>query len=454
MTCTRFLTVVAVMVLLLTSQSMASAQRLPPHVFVGTAWLDGEAAPDGTTVTAWVDDAQVASTTVGGGSYTLVVDQGDLSFAGKTISFQIDGNGAGQTATWTQGGGDELTLTAISGPVGPAGRVVTLVLGELNDSGQSGGATLIEFGNTTQVVLSLSAGSLDSELVRIHSGQCGKTLGAVENLLTSFVDGSGESTTILDAPMDSLQDGNHAINSLNASDVSNSTACGNIPLLPVKIETARAGLNQYLVDDRGFTVYLFRNDTPGNKRSACSSVPCVTTWPPVLTGESPPPRDVAGESLVGSFERADGLGTQLTYNGWPLHYFSQDLATSDTLGQGQAGLWWVVNTIGEGITNIGPAGPPGDTGPQGPTGAKGDKGDIGPSGPGGADGPSGDSGPGGAVGRAGPQGGIGPGGPQGPAGDPGPQGGNGSSAVAITALILAIVAFFSASVAFLWGRRA
>ena len=453
MTTARFLTVITVLVLLLTSQSMASAQRLPPHVFVGIALLDGEAVPDGTTVTAWVDDDEVASTTVGGGSYTLVVDQGDLSFAGKTISFRVDGNDAGQAATWTQGGGDELTLTATSGPVGPAGRAITLVLDGLNDSGQSGSAILTEFGNTTQVVLSLSTGPLETKLVNIHTGRCDGTLGAVEYSLTSFVDGSGESTTILDTELDSLQDGHHVINSLAASDASIYTACANIPLLPVTIRTAWVGLNQYLVDDKGFTVYLFSNDTPGNKRSACSTVTCVTTWPPVLTGESPPPSDIGGESLVGSFERPDGLGTQLTYNGRPLHYFSQDLDPSDTRGQGQAGLWWVVSTSGEGITNIGPAGVPGDTGA---TGAEGDKGDIGPAGPGGATGPSGDTGPPGEAGPSGSTGSLGAAGPpgqEGPAGDIGPKG-DASSAMAIAALILAIVAFFGAGVAFLWGRRA
>ena len=450
----RFLAVMAVMVLLLTSQSMASAQRLPPHVFVGTALLDGESVPDGTTVTAWVDDAEVASTTVGGGSYTLVVDQGDLSFAGKTIAFRVDGNDAGQTATWTQGGGDQLTLTATTGPVGPAGRAITLVLDELNDSGQSGNAILTEFGNTTQVVLSLSTGSLETKLVNIHTGRCGETLGDVDYLLSSFVGGSGESTTILEVKLDSLQDGQHVINSLAVSDAAIYTACGNIPLLPVTIGTAWVGLNQYLVDDKGFTVYTFSNDTPGDRRSACSSVACVTTWPPVLTGESLAPRSIGGESLVGSFERPDGLGTQLTYNGRPLHYFSQDFDPGDTRGQGQAGLWWVVSTSGEGITNVGPAGVSGDTGPLGATGAKGDQGDTGPAGSIGPAGPSGDTGPSGAVGATGPLGTAGPPGPQGLAGNPGPEGDDSSSAVAVAALILAIVAFFSAGVAFLWGRRA
>ena len=443
MTAPKLFAILAVMVLVLTIPSAASAQRLPPHVFVGTAWLDGEAALDGSTVTAWVDATDAASATVsgggGGGGYTLVVDQGDLSFAGKTISFQIDGNEADQTADWTQRGGDELTLSATTGPVGEPGRAISLSLDALTDSGQSGIATLTQYGATTHVVLSLTAGALESELVHIHSGRCGELLGGINYPLTSFVGSRGESITTLDVTLDGLQESNHAINAHDAGDASKYTACGNIPLLPVAIATAWVGLNQYLVDDKGFTVYLFTNDVPGNNSSACSSESCVAAWPAVLTGESPAASGSPGESLLGSFERADGLGRQLTYNGWPLHYFSQDSAPGDTQGQGQAGLWWVVSVAGEAITNAGPAGPAGDTGPLGAGGAKGKKGDEGDAGP--------------AASPPGLPGAVGPHGPQGAAGDPGPKG-DSSSAMATAALILAIVAFFSAGVAFLWGRRA
>ena len=109
----RFFIILAVMALLLTLPSVASAQRLPPHVFVGMAMMQDESsAPDGTMVTAWVGGAEVANTTVTGGNYTLIVDQGDQSFAGETITFQVGGMDAMETATWMQGGGDELNLTS------------------------------------------------------------------------------------------------------------------------------------------------------------------------------------------------------------------------------------------------------------------------------------------------------------------------------------------------------
>ena len=457
MTTAKLLAILAVLVLVLSLSSGAFAQRLPPHVFVGTAWLDGEASPDGTTVTAWIDDIESASATVGGGDggYTLIVDQGDLTFTGKTISFQIDSNVADQTATWTQGGGDELTLSATTGPVGEPARAVNVSINELNGSGQSGTATLTEYGTTTHVALSLSAGALESEFVHIHSGRCGANLGDVDYPLTSLVDGRGESMTVLDVTLDELQDGDHAINAHNAGDASNYTACGNIPLLPVTIATAWVGLNQHLVDDRGFTVYLFVNDVPGDNSSVCSGESCVAAWPPTLTGESPTASGVSGESLLGSFERADGLGRQLTYNGWPLHYFSKDAAPGDTRGQGQASLWWVVSVGGEAITNVGPAGLVGSRGAS-VTGAKGDAGATGPvgeTGPHGSPGAKGDQSDAGPAGPSGLQGAVGPRGPQGGTGDPGPKR-DSSSGLATAALILAIAALFSAGIAFLWGRRA
>jgi len=131
MTKTRFLALVTALLLLLAIPTSVFAQRVPPHVFVGSVVLDGVAAADGAAVTAWVDDEQVADTTASGGDYSLVIDQGDSSYAGKTVSFKVSGSDAVETASWMQGGGDILDLNAATdsgsasvgstGPAGPAG---------------------------------------------------------------------------------------------------------------------------------------------------------------------------------------------------------------------------------------------------------------------------------------------------------------------------------------------
>ena len=149
MTTKRLLIILAVMALLLVLAlpNVASAQRLPPHVFVGTATIDGAAAANGTAVTAWVGGAQVATATVSGGSYSIVVDQGDQFFAGQTVNFQIGGIDAAESASWMQGGGDELNLTASSAMMAatptPAPTAVPIVSatgvpGERGPAGRAG----------------------------------------------------------------------------------------------------------------------------------------------------------------------------------------------------------------------------------------------------------------------------------------------------------------------------
>jgi len=129
--------------LLLAIPTAVFAQRVPPHVFVGTASLDGTAAVDGAAVTAWIDGEQVAATNASGGEYNLLVDQGDSTFAGKTVSFKISGASAAETAEWIQGGGDVLNLVAAtgssgSGTVGEAGA--SGAKGDKGDTGATGPA--------------------------------------------------------------------------------------------------------------------------------------------------------------------------------------------------------------------------------------------------------------------------------------------------------------------------
>jgi len=113
MTRVKILALLVGLVLLFTIPATVSAQRLPPHVFVGMVMMqDGSTAPDGTTVGAWVGGAEVASTTVADGNYILIVDQDEQNFAGETITFQVGGMDAMETGIWIQGGGDELNLTS------------------------------------------------------------------------------------------------------------------------------------------------------------------------------------------------------------------------------------------------------------------------------------------------------------------------------------------------------
>jgi len=125
----------AVIALLLAIPAVVLAQAQPPRpaVFGGTVSWDGSPASDGTTVTATIDGAVAATTTVSGGNYAFSIAQPPgSSFAGKKITFKVGAGTATQTATWEPDGGDVLNLSAapappptpvvgIAGPAGPAG---------------------------------------------------------------------------------------------------------------------------------------------------------------------------------------------------------------------------------------------------------------------------------------------------------------------------------------------
>ena len=114
MTKTRFLALVTALALLLAIPTSVFAQRVPPHVFVGTVTLDGAGVVDGGAVTAWIDGEQVAAANASGGNYTIQIDQGDSSYAGKTVSFKVSGAEVADTAEWIQGGGTVLNLAGVT----------------------------------------------------------------------------------------------------------------------------------------------------------------------------------------------------------------------------------------------------------------------------------------------------------------------------------------------------
>ena len=104
----------------------------------------------------------------------------------------------------------------------------------------------------------------------------------------------------------------------------------------VEIRT-KDGIGNYLTDDKGMTLYLFKNDTPGT--STCSG-PCVVKWPLFTAGNVTVPEGVkAGD--FGVITRQDGK-QQTTYKGLPLYYFAKDAKAGDTTGQGVNNIWYVV----------------------------------------------------------------------------------------------------------------
>jgi predicted lipoprotein with Yx(FWY)xxD motif len=128
------------------------------------------------------------------------------------------------------------------------------------------------------------------------------------------------------------------------------TAIGGIPVTGDE-ETLKATLSdQYgpiIVDNEGRSLYLFMSDTQNGDSSACTE-DCATEWEPLtIEGDL-----VAGpgtiQNLLGTITRDDGT-TQVTYNGWPLYYFSGDRGGGSTSGQGAENVWFLISPSGKAI---------------------------------------------------------------------------------------------------------
>jgi predicted lipoprotein with Yx(FWY)xxD motif len=136
------------------------------------------------------------------------------------------------------------------------------------------------------------------------------------------------------------------------SSSSNSSASASAPASSpnaVSVGTATGSAGTYLVGASGRPVYLWVADA--HDKSVCAGA-CAKFWPPLITKAAP----VAGSGVtagqLGTIIRAGGA-KQVTYNGHPLYYFSEDKTKTSFLGQGNTGFgakWWLVAPSGTAIT--------------------------------------------------------------------------------------------------------
>ncbi len=115
-----------------------------------------------------------------------------------------------------------------------------------------------------------------------------------------------------------------------------------------------AALGQILADNKGMTLYAFKNDKPG--QSNCTDT-CAQNWPPLTVVQGAQPSasaDVTGKLAV--IQRSDG-SNQVTINDMPLYTFKNDAQPGDTKGQGLNSIWYVVSPAGEMITTSAAAAP-------------------------------------------------------------------------------------------------
>ncbi len=116
------------------------------------------------------------------------------------------------------------------------------------------------------------------------------------------------------------------------------------PAGAASISLADTSLGTVLVGADGLTLYMFDPDSAGSPTCVGG---CASNWPPSLVDDGTTP--TVGEGLDASklsvVAFPDG-GNMLKYGDWPLYYFAGDSAAGDVNGQGQGGVWWVVDATG------------------------------------------------------------------------------------------------------------
>lgn len=105
----------------------------------------------------------------------------------------------------------------------------------------------------------------------------------------------------------------------------------------------------HLVDCKGMTLYVTKDDTANSGSSTCTG-DCLNQWTPLTVTEGTTPMAGTGvdASLLSTITRDDGT-LQVTYNGWPLYTYSGDTAAGDKNGVGLDGKWFLISPAGDPI---------------------------------------------------------------------------------------------------------
>lgn len=115
-----------------------------------------------------------------------------------------------------------------------------------------------------------------------------------------------------------------------------------------KLMVRKGKLGRYVVDGKGFTLYLFEKDRNG--KSACYSS-CAKVWSPLLTSGKPTAGAGVVASKIGTTKRRDGK-LQATYGGHPLYHYDDDHKPGQTEGEGSRAFgaeWYIVSPSGKKI---------------------------------------------------------------------------------------------------------
>lgn len=118
----------------------------------------------------------------------------------------------------------------------------------------------------------------------------------------------------------------------SSSAAATSSAASTAPPAAATVKSSTiAGRTLLVAAANSMTLYQFAKDVAGSGSSACVGA-CIAKWPAltVPAGAAPSAPGIPGQ--WGTIARSDGGGTQVTYNGLPLYFFSGDSKPGDANG--------------------------------------------------------------------------------------------------------------------------
>jgi predicted lipoprotein with Yx(FWY)xxD motif len=106
------------------------------------------------------------------------------------------------------------------------------------------------------------------------------------------------------------------------------------------VNVGDTAIGKVLVDNKGMTLYTFKNDIAGSGKSTVPAA-ILPNWPPLTASASG--AETNGAGVTGDLATASlDDGTKVvTYKGLPLYHFVNDTAVGDTKGDKLGGIWFV-----------------------------------------------------------------------------------------------------------------
>lgn len=204
-------------------------------------------------------------------------------------------------------------------------------------------------------------------LGRELTGARGLTAGVVVVVVATLLGACAEDDTATPTPARSAATSASTSKAATPAEIAKSTgtaAASGSPLTPAPatgVTTVRIGdtpLGKVLVDERGHTLYMFRNDPTNEGKSVCNGN-CAAIWPylPAPAAGSPT-KPAEATAAITVIIRDDG-SKQVAYAGHPLYRYAADTAPGETKGEGVGGVWSVARPEASQTTGAPGPGDPG-----------------------------------------------------------------------------------------------